>query len=111
ADERARQVVVVEPGSLEHGARGRAFDAVGERRAVALRGVGRPLVGVRQSVPAPAGETSSGRTSASGKRAARAAAQAAVPSRSAQTITVGPEPDRVAPSAPWGRLSRAAARS
>ena len=57
---------------------------------------------------APSATTGSVSTSSSGKRSASSAAQAS--ESSAQTITVGPEPERVAPAAPAGGLARTSSR-
>ena len=58
---------------------------------------------------APSARPAACSTVSSGKRAARSAAQASA--SSAQTITVGPEPESVAPAAPRGRSARIASRS
>ncbi len=58
---------------------------------------------------APRGATSSSTTSWSGNRALRSAAQAA--RSETHAITVGPEPDSVAPAHPGGRLARTASRT
>ena len=50
ADDRLREVVVGEAGGLQHRARARAVGAVGERGAVALRGIGRGVVRRRHAV-------------------------------------------------------------
>ncbi len=55
---------------------------------------------------APRGAMSSSRTVCSGNRASRSAAQAR--ESSAQAITVGPDPDSVAPAQPMGGVARMA---
>src|SRR5205085_7588415 len=70
ADERARERVVVEPDALEHGARGRAVDAVRDRSAAPLRGITRPRIWIAHAGPAPVVATGSRRTLQSGTRSA-----------------------------------------
>ena len=74
-----------------------------------LVGVARPAVQEAHAHSAPRGETASSSTSWSGKRAFRAAAQAG--GSSAHTMTVGPEPESVAPRAPSGRSARTDSRA
>ena len=64
ADERPREVLVREAGALEHRARGRAVGAVRQRGAVALGGIGRPVVGIAVARPAQPTLDSSARSRA-----------------------------------------------
>src|SRR5215207_8982916 len=60
---------------------------------------------------APSGDTAKRTTLASVKLFASSASEAAADSSRTQTITVGPDPDRVAPRAPAGSAARTALRS
>src|SRR5581483_2721701 len=133
ADERLREVLVRVADRLQHRARGRAVDAVGEEGAAALGGVGRARVdahsprllcsagrtGARAGLDAwrahetaapwsltgaaPWSATRSQSTCASGKRDSSSEATLAARSLPAQTTTAGPEPESVTPAAPRGR--------
>src|SRR5581483_3636532 len=59
---------------------------------------------------APRRSTPSTATSCAGYRARSSSAAASAAPRSHHTITVGPEPDRVAPTAPCGSAERISAR-
>ena len=87
--------------------------AVGELRRRNELGIARLERLAELEVPrdrqwAPSATTLSGSTSSSGNRSASSAAHASA--SSAQTITVGPEPERVAPTAPRGNLARTSSR-
>ncbi len=106
ADERLRKVLVAEAGALQHRAGRSAVGAVGESGAVPLGGVGRTIVRIRHRAVAPVGVTCRGRIIASGKRSVSECRHSSPWERRAQTITVGPEPESVAPSAPGDGLAR-----
>src|SRR6266508_1140103 len=55
---------------------------------------------------APSADTAKRRTLASVNLVASSASEAVADSSRTHTITVGPDPDRVAPSAPWGSAAR-----
>src|SRR5439155_20073845 len=103
-DQGLGEVVVGEADGLQHRARAGPVGAFGQRGADALRGIGLAVVRARHRGPfvwfvhAPAGLAAKGTTSTAGKRSASVRAHASANSARAQTITVGPEPDRVAPS-------------
>ena len=59
----------------------------------------------------PLAATASGTTCAAGKRVVSSVAQPSTAFASAHTITVGPEPEIVAPRAPSGRSARTASKS
>src|SRR5581483_3687249 len=104
ADEWLGEVLVGEADALQHRARGRAVDAVRQQAATALRGIGRAVVHAHAEAPRSA--ILSGSTCASGKRCPSAAAVAGAAALSAQTTTVGPEPESVTPCCPGAGSSR-----
>ena len=111
ADERLREILVGEADGLQHRAGAGAVDAVGERSAAALGGIGGLRVDAHAG-GAPWSAIARGRTCASGRRGLEARRRRR-PRRAfaAQTTTDGPEPESVTPAAPGTGSSRSSASS